>query len=72
MKLTPNLDTLSQLVADMDSILETKFDEAFPQSFKNGCPPRRVIYKEDYKELRDEIIEELTEAVYKHFPTPER
>ena len=47
----------------LKSIIETKFDEAFPNTILNGFPPRRVVYKEDHEKLRDEIIE----AIHKHF-----
>ena len=55
-----NLEMLSareQLMEDIQSIIESKFSEAFPHT-------------ECYKELQDEFIEELCDAVCKFFPSP--
>ena len=58
-KMNTNLEMLTartQLMADIDCIMESKFSEVFPHT-------------EDYEELRDELIETLCDAVCKNFPT---
>ena len=45
-----------QLMEDIDCIIETKFDEVFPHT-------------EEYKELRDELVKTLCDAVCTNFPT---
>lgn len=49
------LTAREQLMEDIDSIMETTFDEVFPHT-------------KEYKELRDELVETLCNAVCANFP----